>query len=133
MLLRAICLSVRACVFACRPLMNLNDVRESAAAEQHFLFVTRWLAAAYMLAGSVSNDGRAAEQPGFLRIRGVEEPPPLPPLTGPARRAQLICRIYRISIADRQQEWQRSTGFRRKQPAVFSLSRPLHHSSLALG
>lgn len=48
------------------------------AAEQHFLFVTRWLAAVYMLAGSVSNDGRAAEQPGFLRMRGVGEPPVTP-------------------------------------------------------
>lgn len=59
--------------------MNLNDVRESAAAEQHFLFVTRWLAAAYMLAGSESNDGRAREQPGFLWIYGVVEHPPPPP------------------------------------------------------
>lgn len=75
LLLCAVCLSVRACVFACRPLMNLNDVRESAAAKQHFLFVTLWLAAAYMLAGSVSNDGRAREQPGFLWIHGVGEHP----------------------------------------------------------
>ncbi len=81
------------------------------AAEQHFLFVTRWLAAAYMLAGSVSNDGRAAEQPGFLRICGVGDPPPVTPADRPCemssahlldlqnfycRQAAGVAALYRI-------------------------------------
>ncbi len=67
LLLCAICLSVRACVFACRPLMNLNDVCRRAT-----LSLCDTL---YMLAGCVSNDGRAAEQPGFLQIHGLGENP----------------------------------------------------------